>query len=408
MSIRRVAILAAAVAAGLVRCECADAQQRRDPSRIRTRPIQATPSSDTGEVRRTAGEAPAQRDLSDAAASPGAATVRTSRGADGLPNEHGQVWREYDISAFTGRAGDLPHPEQAIIDWVLRETGYEVWHSEPLGILSATPSVLRVYHTPEMQATVAEIVERFVQPAAADCNCGIRLVSVSNPNWRSRAPAKLSPVAVQSAGLQAWLLPKEDASILLASLQQRGDFHEYGSPTLQIPNGQPTVVSALRTRSYTQHLLPGLPGISTYEPQRAEMEEGIAVELTPLVARDGTTLDALIKCNIDQVERITPVAIEAGVGLLTTQRTMIEVPQRSQIRVKETFRWSADEVLLVSLGMVPSPVPAAENLLTKALPLPGEPNRAEVLIFVECRARTPAPRSASGAPARGKGRHGRY
>ena len=71
-----------------------------------------------------------------------------------LPNEHGQVWREYDISPYTLRVRDVAKPEQAIIDWVLRETGTEVWFAEPLGILNASSTTLRVYHTPEMQERV--------------------------------------------------------------------------------------------------------------------------------------------------------------------------------------------------------------------------------------------------------------
>ncbi len=39
------------------------------------------------------------------------------------PNEAGQVWREYDITPYTARVTSTNRPEQAIIDWVLRETG---------------------------------------------------------------------------------------------------------------------------------------------------------------------------------------------------------------------------------------------------------------------------------------------
>ena len=65
------------------------------------------------------------------------------------------MWREYDISPYTLRVQDVAKPEQAIIDWILRETGTEVWFAEPLGILSASSTTLRVYHTPEMQSGCA-------------------------------------------------------------------------------------------------------------------------------------------------------------------------------------------------------------------------------------------------------------
>ena len=63
--------------------------------------------------------------------------ARVTSGSGSLPNQHGQIWREYDISPYTARVTTTKRPEQAIVDWILRETGYEVWHREPLGILSA-------------------------------------------------------------------------------------------------------------------------------------------------------------------------------------------------------------------------------------------------------------------------------
>ena len=101
-----------------------------------------------------------------AVATPEQATrAKVTKGSGKLPNSSGQVWREYDIRPYTLRvASSDPNakPEQAIIDWVLRETGYEAWHSETFGILNANRDTLTVYHTPAMQSIVANIVDRFV------------------------------------------------------------------------------------------------------------------------------------------------------------------------------------------------------------------------------------------------------
>src|SRR5690242_9646078 len=43
--------------------------------------------------------------------------LKVSKGAGILPNDQGQVWREYDISAYTARVRDVARPEQAIVDW---------------------------------------------------------------------------------------------------------------------------------------------------------------------------------------------------------------------------------------------------------------------------------------------------
>jgi hypothetical protein len=55
--------------------------------------------------------------------------LRVSKGTGILPNEHGQVWREYDISPYTNSVEDSDRPQQAVIDWILRETGSDVWFS---------------------------------------------------------------------------------------------------------------------------------------------------------------------------------------------------------------------------------------------------------------------------------------
>jgi len=89
--------------------------------------------------------------------------ARVSQGKAQLPNDSGQVWREYDIRPYTLRAEGAAKPQQAIVDWVLRETGYDAWHSETFGVLHASSETLTVYHTPDMQAIVADIVDRFVK-----------------------------------------------------------------------------------------------------------------------------------------------------------------------------------------------------------------------------------------------------
>src|SRR6185437_14368545 len=104
----------------------------------------------------------------------------------GLPNDAGQVWRAYNIRPYTVRVTSTNRPEQAIIDWILRETGYETWHSEPFGFLIADRRSLRVYHTPEMHTIVNDAVDRFVNSEAESQAFGLRVVTVSHPNWRAK------------------------------------------------------------------------------------------------------------------------------------------------------------------------------------------------------------------------------
>jgi hypothetical protein len=95
----------------------------------------------------TAKESPIRTVATDGATIASQITL-VSKGEGTLPNDHGQVWREYDISPYSSRVTTTQRPEQAIVDWILRETGTDVWFSEPLGLLNASRNTLRVYHTP--------------------------------------------------------------------------------------------------------------------------------------------------------------------------------------------------------------------------------------------------------------------
>src|SRR4029077_19012822 len=113
--------------------------------------------------------------------------ARVSEGPDTLPNDAGQGLRAYDIRPYTRRVTSTNRPEQAIVDWILRETGYEAWHSEPVALLCAGADTLTVYHTPEVQAVVSEVVDLFVDSQAESNAFGLRVITVGSPNWRAKA-----------------------------------------------------------------------------------------------------------------------------------------------------------------------------------------------------------------------------
>jgi hypothetical protein len=311
--------------------------------------------------------------------------AQVTTGSGTLPNQHGQQWREYDISPYTLRVTSTNRPEQAVVDWILRETGYEAWHAEPLGILTATNRKLLVYHTPEMQELVADVVDRFVNTEAAEHGFALRVVTVNHPNWRERAYRMLKPVQVQTAGVHAWLLQKEDAAVLLAELQRRADYREHSTPQLQVYNGQSTVVSATRPKSYIRNVSFRPNAWPGYEPETAVIDEGYSLEFSPLLSVDGRAIDAMIRCEIDQVEKMVPVMIDVPTAAAPRQRTQIEIPQMAEFRFHERFRWPVDQVLLVGMGMVAAPVPTEGKSLVPGipLPLPTSPARADLLVFVE-------------------------
>jgi hypothetical protein len=315
------------------------------------------------------------------------ATKYTS-GSGSLPADAGQVWREYDITPYTARVTSTKRPEQAIIDWILRETGYEAWHSDPLGVLSANSRTLRVYHTPEMQAVVADLVDRFTSSEAATQTFALRVITLDSPNWRSRAQPLLKPVPVQTPGVCAWLLAKEDSAIMLSELRKRSDYREHSSPYLMVNNGQSTVVSAMRGRPYTRDVIlrPDLP--TGAELQTGQVDEGFTIDFSPLLSSDRRMIDATIKCDIDQVEKMIAILLDVPAQNSARQRIKIEEPQMTHYRFHERFRWPVENVLLIGLGMVALPVPVDARPVVPGVPVGAAPARADLLVIVECKGQT--------------------
>lgn len=308
--------------------------------------------------------------------------AKVTKGTDFLPNSHGQQWREYDIKPYTSRVTSTERAEQAIVDWILVETGTDVWFSEPLGLLTASRDRLIVYHTPEMQRRVGEIVDRFVSSQAESHAFSLQLVTIGSPNWRNRALPLMQSVTVQAPGVDAWLLSKENAAILLGELRKRGDFRQHNSPDLVIHNGQSQTITRTRPRNYVRSLQQRNTTASSYELMMGQIQEGFSLQISPLLTMEKDKVDAVIKCHIDQVEKLVPVPVDIPTAFSQRQSTQIQVPQLVSWRLHERFQWPTDRVLLLSCGVVATP----SNERSGAFVLPNllsNPRRADALLFVE-------------------------
>ena len=309
--------------------------------------------------------------------------AQVTKGSGQLPNDHGQVWREYDITPYTIRVESSEHPEQTIVDWILRETGYEAWHSTPVGLLSADRKVLRVYHTPQMQQVVADIVDRFVSNKAQNHGFGLRIITLKNPNWRTRALPLMTSIPVQSPGVQAWIMAREDAAVMLAEMRSRTDFREHSTAHQMVLNGQTSVVSTMRPRTYSKGIIANQTVWPGYQPEMGQIDEGFSLEFSPLLSSDGATTDAVVKLKLSQVEKMISVQLEVPSPVAANQKAQVEVPQMTMVQLHERFRWPTGHVLLLSIGVVATPGPEKSNPLTDVIPGLKSPPRADALLLVE-------------------------
>ncbi len=310
--------------------------------------------------------------------------------ADSLPSDRGQYWEEYDIRTYTQHLSNEARPEQAIIDWILRETGTDAWFGEPFGVLQANKNVLRVYHTAAMHQVVKKIYERFVNGTIEPQVFGLRIVTITNPNWRTRAIAWMKSVLVQSPGVQGWLMSKENNAMLLAMLRGRNDFREVQAVDIVLFNGQSQTLEQSRVKAYLKEYQKNEQGWPPYLPVNAELQEGYRMQISPLLDTENRTVDVVLNCSIDQIEQLNNINVELPLATGQIQVAPIAVPQLSSWRLHERFQWPTDQVLVLSCGVVAAPGNEAQSLLGSGTgkPLsrllsPSSGDRADALLFIE-------------------------
>ncbi|MDR0392421.1 MAG: hypothetical protein LBH59_10975 [Planctomycetaceae bacterium] len=306
-----------------------------------------------------------------------------------IPKEAEQIWREYDITPYTkGRKFlDGSQPEQTIVDWILRKTGTKIWHTSPFGIISADSEKLYIYNTKDVQLDIANIVDRFIHPIFANESYSIRVISLSRPDWISRGHQFLQqPIPILSSGVQGWELDKEKRNLLLQELSKRNDFKEITSQHL-IPNGTTHHVNTKQQRRYLRDIQPNISSTNGYAENWATIDEGYDLTFIPLATIDGWKTEAIIKLNITQINKMTPIQIDSPTTINPRQRIEIESPQIEKFNLDEQIRWSKEKILLLDLGTIPQPNIKQNtesgniiNNLTKNL---SNTKKANVLLMIE-------------------------
>ena len=284
----------------------------------------------------------------------------------------------------------------------MKETGTELWFNQPLGILNADINQVRVYHTPEIQERIHRIIDRFVNTRGQVQNLQVSLVTIRKPNWRSAAYPVMQPIEVQSPGVEAWMISKENAALLRASLARRGDFQDHGTGGIAQYDGQSVVLRNTQPVQFVRSLRWTGNQFPPYQPLMTTIDEGYTLQISSLTSLDGKTIEATIDCHVDQVEKLNSVRIDVPSSIgATTDRISVQVPQLVSWRLKERFRWSNDQVLLLSCGVVATP--SSGNNLPSSLPgfLGNNRQRADALLFVDYRGPETEQR-VPGATARGR------
>ncbi len=289
--------------------------------------------------------------------------------------QSGQFWKEYSLTSYSSRLPTVSQPQQAVVDWIMNQTGPETWHGEVPAVLSATRARLRVFHTNEVQAQVAEIVERFTRPIQPQVLMRVQIFATTDLNWRSGLVHLLKPAAIGPDGQHVWLIAPEDASLVRNRLKLDRQPNAI-SKQIMAYNGQPTAIETGQPVNYISGLELASGLYMAYQPVVDRLNEGIKATFTPLWTTDATAVDIEFRVTSRVVKRLH---YAQGVAPLSSgnQEAIVQVPEVSSTSFEQSLRWPATQVLLMSCGV------QVGNVSAKRGPFSFSPSASELLILVE-------------------------
>jgi hypothetical protein len=299
-----------------------------------------------------------------------------------LPAEAGHMFRSFDIAKYTG----LPHKENnsqnSIVDWIFRRTTTAPWHGEKIAVLSAGRTKIRAFHNAKMLDQVAEVIERFTDAQADFLKLRVRFVAAGDTRWRYAVYKRLNLIGSGAQGQQIWSLRADDAAMVLTQMQVWQGFRLLEEKQFDIINGQTLYMNTSSRRPYTGGLQRDSTVGQGFQPKTEELEEGITLRISPLLAYEGDTLDAAIELTANTVRSFHQTRVlaprEVGPGELR-----IDVPEVSETRLNQTVKgWPIGQTLLISAGIHPGILQSKGGLFN--MRIPGTvPTSTELLVFID-------------------------
>ncbi len=311
--------------------------------------------------------------------------------------EPGFAWRSYKIGGYTRLAKNQENPQKALIDWILKRTGFSAWHGDKIAALAASSTVLRAYNSPAILKQVDEIVERFTDSTADVLSVHVQFISAVDTRWRYSILPRLTHVGSGPQGQQIWTMKPADAAIALSTMELQQGFRKLVEQRVDMVNGQMLTVKTVESRSFTGGLLrDNAPGLG-FQPRADKLNESIVLKISPLLNYDGNALDAMLDLQINTIRSFhrTKIIAPREIG---PNEAAIDVPEAAETHLEQTLKnWKLGQTLLISGGIHPGILDNKGGWFN--LPIPGTyPTGTEVLVFLDIE--TVTNRSAEPRPAR--------
>lgn len=83
----------------------------------------------------------------------------------------------------------------------------------------------------------------------------------------------------------------------------------------------------MHPKNYTRSVRLRENAFPAYDLEMGQIQEGYSLQISPLLALDERSVEAVLKCQIDQVEKLIPVSIDVPTTSASRQTVQVQVPQ---------------------------------------------------------------------------------
>lgn len=282
------------------------------------------------------------------------------------------------ITAYTSRFHPSTQPEQAIREWLDRLLTGANWLGPELADIAVSSQSVKVYHTPQVQQEVAEIVGRFTNWSPGLFNCRVQLLNVESAKWLKRYQSQLQPVDGKG-NKHMWLMNKAAAEQFASEMRTGSGALLLTAREFTVANGQKARVVWVKDPQQTEQAIsPSTVLRPDYAYQKPTVDlntDGIVLEFSPLIAPDAESVDvAAILTTRSTAKKSTvfsPLLGGDGRALPSNARqadlsNLVRIPPNKHLLIaidgvptfnpkKRLFNRDRDATILALISIVPDP-----------------------------------------------------
>lgn len=275
----------------------------------------------------------------------------------------GKDWDVFDITGYTSRFQAGATPENGVQEWILRKTGDAFLPGGDVARLVVTPQQVKVYHSPEVQAAVQDVLGRFLYYTPGQFRCRVQIIQTKDQDWRRDIVNRLQSISTPT-GPNAWLISRNGASEFLGAVISEADGTILTNEEFVVANGQGALVrwASEQTRADSRNG----SNYAARGPAENPEFDGVELRFSPLIDVDAATVEVDVNAL---VRRVVPPKENAFSG---SRHETADVTNREN---RNLYKIPPQKLLMLSLGQV-TRFDTKKGLFQRE-------KRGEILVFVD-------------------------